>query len=616
MHKSDAWGGLRLQLAELQSALGDPDAVRKPEIFRDLWEAVDEQVCPDKHRLRCKLVAELSDLTALLNLQVTGISQKLYQNSSELRLEVHLLGDDVFQAVVTLLTMLARKHDGCDTWNLKALNVREQVTEADGVMGGAGTVPPSPLTQAELARSAHSLELLLAEPERVDDVQLVFIKTFHAHEMKIDERKRMSMFREIRVCSTEQPNVSHPNVCGISLATHAAAVETLVPGFGRLGLRGRMPFVALEYCNGVDLWDFARSGFLPHEKNGEMQPGQSPGVLALSKRIRQKLKDLLDACPRETRQKTSGDAEMVHLNQLLDAAASYQVELARLFEQVYQIFVPKADRENTKLEAYITAWSIKYNKDITANFKTATSSDAVTAGRALRRLLELVHGEEWEKAELFLASLAHPATTTNVTTADLVLLQPLASVHDAVRRRLDSRIGKVLVGNPLGRIGPLNSREEIGYTLVREQARDQLEAALKVLNGSPLGRIGSLNSRVETGYTLEREKAKDQLEAALQFENTLFEHVTVWKREQRLELHSPVKVPEHANVSSKIYLAIFQQAVEAISTLHKNHIIHGDIKAENFVLTQTGQVRNCLYQWYPRQRGQKMCVVTARIKCR
>jgi hypothetical protein len=483
-----------------------------------------------------------------LNLQVTGISQKLYQNST---------GDDVFQAVVTLLTMLARKHDRCDTWNLQALNVREKVTEADSVMGGAGTVPP--LTEAELARSAHSLELLLAEPEQANDVQLVFIKTFHARKMKFIERTRMSMFREIRVCSTEQPNVSHPNVCGISLASHAAAVETVVPGFGRLGLRGRMPFVALEYCNGVDLWDFARPGHLPYEDTyGEMQPGESPGVLALSKRIRQKLKDLMDACPRDKRQKTSGDADMVHLNQLLDAAAIYQVELARLFEQAYKIFVPKADRESTKLEAYITAWSTKYNSDITANFKTATSSDAVTAGRALRRLLELVHGEEWEKAALFLASLPHPATKANVTTADLQLLQPLASVHDTVRRSLYSRIGKVLIGNPLGRIGPLNSREETGYALEREQARDQLQAALK-------------------------------------FENTLFEHVTAWKREQRLELHGPVNAPENAAVSPKICLAIFQQAVEAISTLHKNHIIHGDIKAENFVLTQTGQVRECVY---------------------
>jgi hypothetical protein len=53
IHKSDAWGGLRVQLAELQSALGDPDAARKPEIFKDLWKAVDEQVYPGKYRLRC-----------------------------------------------------------------------------------------------------------------------------------------------------------------------------------------------------------------------------------------------------------------------------------------------------------------------------------------------------------------------------------------------------------------------------------------------------------------------------------------------------------------------------------------------------------------------------------
>lgn len=42
---SDAWGGLRHQLAELQRAIGEAGAAHDSEIVREMWRAVDAEVC-------------------------------------------------------------------------------------------------------------------------------------------------------------------------------------------------------------------------------------------------------------------------------------------------------------------------------------------------------------------------------------------------------------------------------------------------------------------------------------------------------------------------------------------------------------------------------------------
>ncbi len=44
IHLSDAWGGLRRQLIELQKALSNCVAGSSQEAFKELWKGVDAQV--------------------------------------------------------------------------------------------------------------------------------------------------------------------------------------------------------------------------------------------------------------------------------------------------------------------------------------------------------------------------------------------------------------------------------------------------------------------------------------------------------------------------------------------------------------------------------------------
>mmetsp|Transcript_3894 Transcript_3894/g.8609 ORF Transcript_3894/g.8609 Transcript_3894/m.8609 type:complete len:179 (+) Transcript_3894:2251-2787(+) len=160
------------------------------------------------------------------------------------------------------------------------------------------------------------------------------------------------MIREIRVCSTEQPDLSHPNVCGISLATHAAAVEVDLKGFGHVGLRGRMPFVALEYCNGPDLWDV----FTPGAKNKYGEWAESPGLWALSKRLKRKFADVSTECS-DIKPSENEDDDVLRINQLLDAAKAYQDEMGLLFLDVLKNLVGNGDLERCR--RYANEWRKK-----------------------------------------------------------------------------------------------------------------------------------------------------------------------------------------------------------------------------------------------------------------
>jgi hypothetical protein len=467
------------------------------------------------------VICLLSELTCWRIQQVEGVKQSLYQGGS---------GDDVFQALVTLLSRLVAKHKESNSWGLKILSSLEQTTGDRSFQTPAGT-------QTEFAQSAYCLEELLSEPEFASHSPYIFLKTFACSTME-RERGRRAIIREIRVCSTEQPDISHPNVCGISLATHAAAVEVMVPGFGWLGLYGRLPFVALEYCNGLDL-----SKFMAPKK-----------MSALSVRLKQNLDGLYAKCPPLKKPRQEGDSETVCINQLLNAAVAYQEALARLFQRVYEILLPDPEDPQAKLvpTEYISAWSAKYDADVST--PAAAASRQVKAGRALRRFLELVHAEDWDRVQAFLQDLPPPARRADVPieVQDLLLVASVATEHHEACRNLYRSMGKLLFDDPLCRSSVLDPRTEASYALLDAEADQQRVAALK-------------------------------------YENTLFEHVFKEPREERLKMHA-VAGEKAAITPPKVALVIFKQAADAIARLHSCGIVHGDIKAENFVLGDTGQV--------------------------
>jgi hypothetical protein len=86
----------------------------------------------------------------------------------------------------------------------------------------------------------------------------VFIKTF--------QRPRAESLgkvaHEIDVCRSRHPDLGHDNVCCVSRASFGAPVETRLPGHGWVGLLARLPFVAMEDCDGVDLFDLFGRGAL------------------------------------------------------------------------------------------------------------------------------------------------------------------------------------------------------------------------------------------------------------------------------------------------------------------------------------------------------------------
>ncbi len=92
------------------------------------------------------------------------------------------------------------------------------------------------------------------------------------------EASVLPIHRKISVCSIVQPDLQYEGLCCISLACHVAAVEVHLPGFGRHGLRGRLPFVALEYCNSLDLFEFG---------------GYCKGIPAITYGLKRKVEDFL-----------------------------------------------------------------------------------------------------------------------------------------------------------------------------------------------------------------------------------------------------------------------------------------------------------------------------------
>ena len=96
---------------------------------------------------------------------------------------------------------------------------------------------------------AFRLEALLRSEEKSPSSPTVFLKTFN-HLCNMG-----GVRNEIAVCGSRMPDLAHENVCGVSRASFGALVEPMLEGHGRVGLLARLPFVAMEDCDGCDLHD-------------------------------------------------------------------------------------------------------------------------------------------------------------------------------------------------------------------------------------------------------------------------------------------------------------------------------------------------------------------------
>ena len=283
-------------------------------------------------------------------------------------------GDDAWQALLSLLQRLVSKHERSGTWSLQCIPPLQSATMLQAS------------TAADLAHSSYTIEILLTQPPAPPEAPLVFLKTFNDKKMTSVANVR-PILREIRVCSIEQPDLQHEGLCGISLACHAAAVEVHLPGFGRLGLRGRLPFVALEYCEGLDLYEFGENG---------------KGIPAMSNGLKRKVKEFLAVAHEEpgTQQGGLPDVDVLMVNKLLQDIAVHQSESLSLLKMCYDILVSSSV---VTFDAFLQAWSGKYDADVGSE-STRHVPLQTKACCALRRFLELVHDWEWDSAVQFLSA--------------------------------------------------------------------------------------------------------------------------------------------------------------------------------------------------------------------
>jgi hypothetical protein len=466
----------------------------------------------------------------LLPLQVQHIKSLLFRQNA---------GDDAWQALLSLLQRLVSKHEGSSTWNLQCIQPLQSATSVHAI------------TAADLARSSYNIEILLTQPPAPPEAPLVFLKTFNDVKMTADANVR-PILREIRVCSVEQPDLQHEGLCGISLACHAAAVEVHLAGFGRLGLRGRLPFVALEYCEGLDLYEFGEN---------------SKGIPAMTNGLKRKVEDFLAAVNEGNGsiQLENGlpVVDVLSVNKLLQDIAVYQQLSLGLLKMTQDILSTPA---KVTFDAFQRAWSDKYDADVGSGISSQVPQEA-KACRSLRRFLEMVHDWEWDNATEFLSApqlssfweagfFSSPSNPR--LQAQLLKLSKVAQNQREINCQLYGRLGKVLLNDQLCRSRIFDPCRERTYAM---------RARLSVAGAQDIE---------------ESRKA-----AALLLENELSQHLLADPK-RRLVLFS-------SEASGAIPLsatwAIFLQATRAVAKMHESGIAHGDIKSENFVLTVGGRVK-------------------------
>ncbi len=406
-------------------------------------------------------------------------------------------------------------------------------------------------TAADLALSSYSIEILLTKPPAPPEAPLVFLKTFSEEKLTAKANVR-PILREIRVCSVEQPDLQHEGLCGISLACHAAAVEVHLPGFGRLGLRGRLPFVALEYCEGLDLYEFGANG---------------RGIPAMTNGLKRKVEEFLAVAHEGNGNQQGGllDIDVLIVNKLLQDIAVHQEGSLGLLKMTYDALAPSSTPA-VSFDTFQRAWSEKYSSDAGSG-DTFDLPHEVKACRALRRLLEMVHDWEWDGAIQFLSApqLAFlweartvPPPSDPRLQEKLQKLLKLAQKQREVNCQLYSRLGKVLLNDQLCQSRIFDPCRERTYAL-----------------------------RARTTLPGSQDPVDVRKAAALLLENKLLLHLHTQPK-GRLELLSSA---ESGAIPPSAAWAIFLQATKAVAKMHESGIAHGDIKSENFVLTVGGRVK-------------------------
>jgi serine/threonine protein kinase len=430
------------------------------------------------------------------------------------------------------------KHEGSGAWKLQCI----------APLQSGNRVQAS--TAADLAHSSYTIEILLTQPPAPPEAPLVFLKTFNETRMTVEANVR-PILREIRVCSIEQPDLQHEGLCGISLACHAAAVEVHHPEFGRLGLRGRLPFVALEYCEGLDLYEFGESG---------------KGIPAMTNGLKRKVEEFLTVAHEESGTQHGGvpDVDVLMVNKLLQDIAVHQTESLGLLKMCYDILVSSA---TVNFDVFQQKWSEKYDADVGSD-STSNVPLQAKACRALRRLLELVHDWEWDRAVEFLSapqvvSLWHegivPQPSDPRMQERLLKLLKAEQKQREINCELYGRLSKVLLNDPLCRRRIFDPCRERNYAM-----RARLSAP-------------SSQDPVEGCSTA----------AALLLEDELSRHLLSDLKRRLARCSSDVS----GAIPPAAAWAIFLQATKSVAKLHESGIAHGDIKSENFVLTVGGRVK-------------------------
>ena len=490
------------------------------------------------------------------------VKQILFQNDA---------GDDGWQALVSLLRRLVSQHPESGGWELACI---------PSLHHGSGPQDQPARSAEDLARSAYEIEQLLTEPSVAKEQRLVFLKTFNQDKLSSDS-EAAAILRELRVCSLEQPALRHDGVCRISLATHAAAVETEFAGYGRVGLRARLPFVALEYCEGLDLCDFATpDNGLPAIMRGLTETvsrflsspeapaaGASDGNALFSPTVDSLLViDLLQAIS------TSQEA-ILGLIAEMHAVLRKEVEEARRRDVSKEAAVSSlASRDAADLPSFVNALAAKFDSDLAGAGPLHLPAKA-KATRAARQLCQHLSVWDWRSAARFLSFAAFAAFLPS----GLALSDPnaqeklhrLAEVAGKEREsagRLSARLGELLLGDRLCLEGAFHPKQRMDY--------GTLYAAIKK----------SPRSRRESAGPLPRELR------AVQLEDALLIHMYAPPGKARGATGRGAADGEPSCPASVAW-AMFQQAAEAVAELHACGIAHCDIKPDNFVLTVEGRTK-------------------------
>ena len=357
-----------------------------------------------------------------------------------------------------------------------------------------------------------------------------------------------------------------------------------------MGLRARLPFVALEYCEGLDLFDFASS---------------KKGLPAMMRGLKAVVRQFLDAQNVTAvtanamaatdlvgvRNVASQDVNSLLVVDLLQVFTKNQEQILSLLSNVHAIVRPKTKKESltkdeslsreapkdpTDLDAFISALAARYDADH-AGAKVDKLPTAPKAVRALRRLFEYLVAWDWHSAVSFLSSphfdKFFPGGISLTISKDQEMLHRLAEIAGKEREiagRTCAKLGQLLLQDQLCLSKIFDPRREISYT-----SQNMAKSTVATVAGQGT------------------EPINDSLQACLQLENALLRHIYTPPGKERVQ-EDVCAAPGESSFPAEVAWAIIRQAAEAVKELHScgiSGLAHCDIKSENFVLTVEGRLK-------------------------